>query len=566
MFGTSSGGTEMFRGSSQAQPAFGASSTQPSSFSFGSTNNTSNNAWDSSTNTNTIAQGSGSTLGTSSSQPFTLSGSALNPLTLAQNPASDGGIFGSSTANTTSNNTFGGNTTSSNAFGGNNSGIFSTLNKNNSALGATSASGGNIFGKPAGATSTSIFGNNTSQPSTQSGLFGSKPVGQTGGLFGGVAQKTQSTDNGLLGTSNTQNTQSNTSSGLFGQSGTTGGTSGGLFGNTNQSSNQNSSFSLNKNQTQNNTGLFRSNNLQPFFGWSNYQAPDSGQKSTLSSNLQLNLAIPSQTPKNLSNYTPAINDQIIKLKEQWDPSSSKCAFKTYLYNRFSEQEVAVLLQQPRPANESPEDWENAMAYRPSALHYPVKVSSFTEVAQRIEVQLDHVAKSRVLLNNIYEQLNQLSSKHDLDNTTRILKAKVRHAKLSRRLLRLATVLAVLKLKGYPMLPEEEEMSKQFQVLNSRLSDPNGPLGKLSDLYARLAILKSRSEDMSAHMESSIQSINSGLAPFVTEKDGSTEIVAANEHTINQLTKLLYKQQVGLSYLNDVVEKDLEKVKNEKKST
>lgn len=271
---------------------------------------------------------------------------------------------------------------------------------------------------------------------------------------------------------------------------------------------------------------------------------------------------PAKTQQSSSTYTPAINDQLIKLKEQWDPNSPKCLLKTHLYNKFTEEEMAVLMQQPRPANETPEDWDHAMSNRPGPLYYPVKVTSFSEVAQRIEVQLDHVAKGRILLNKINDELTQLLSKHDLDNTTRIMKAKVRHTKLARRLLRLATILAILKLKGYPLLPEEEEISKQFQALNAKITDPNAPVSKLSDLYARLAILKGRSEELSTHLESSIQTMNGGLKSVTNGSrevsgEGSTQL----DLIISLLTKLLYKQQVGLSYLNEVLQKDLAAVDN-----
>lgn len=236
--------------------------------------------------------------------------------------------------------------------------------------------------------------------------------------------------------------------------------------------------------------------------------------------------------------------------------------KTHLYNKFSEEEMNILMQQPRPANESPEDWDNAMLNRPGPLYYPVKVTSFSEVAQRIEVQLDHVAQGRILLNKINDELTQLLSKHDLDNTTRIMKAKVRHTKLARRLLRLATILAILKLKGYPLLPEEEEISKQFQALNAKITDPNAPVSKLSDLYARLAILKGRSEELSTQLESSIQAMNGGLKAVTNDSrevsgEGSTQL----DLIVSSLTKLLYKQQVGLSYLNEVLQKDLTAVNN-----
>lgn len=203
-----------------------------------------------------------------------------------------------------------------------------------------------------------------------------------------------------------------------------------------------------------------------------------------------------------------------------------------------------------------------MSNRPSPLHYPVRISSFLDVAQRIEVQLDYVAKSRILLNNINEKQTQLSSKHDIDNSTRILKAKVRHAKLSRKLLRLATILAILKLRGYPLLPEEEEISKQFQALNGKITDPNGSVGKLSDLYARLAILKGRSDDLSSQLETSINNMNGGLNNVMNgDKDTEGGIVRSDDQNyvdqvVKLLTNLLYKQQVGLSFLNDLVQKDI----------
>ena len=249
-----------------------------------------------------------------------------------------------------------------------------------------------------------------------------------------------------------------------------------------------------------------------------------------------------------NNYTPAISDQLLKIKEQWDPLSPKLALKTHFYNKVSDNEISAVLNQPRPQNETPEDWDAAMLNRPSASYYPVKVTSYSDVAQRVEVQLDHVAKSRVVLNEILQKQSALSSKHDLDNTTRILRAKTKHAKLLRRLLRLATILAVLKLKGYPLLPEEEELSKQFDLLNGMISDPNSPLGRLNDIFARVTILKERSEELNRQFDTTVRSMSS--------KD---EDEVNNEEIIKKVSQLLLKQQVGLNHLNKVIAEDTEKV-------
>ncbi|EMG48807.1 hypothetical protein G210_0575 [Candida maltosa Xu316] len=424
-------------------------------------------------------------------------------------------------------------------------GLFGGANTSNS------TTGGGLFGsKPAGTTTGGgLFGgaSNTATSNT-GGLFGSKPAGTTGGLFGGAQQQQQQPSGGLFG--GAQQNQQQPSGGLFGGAQQQQQPSGGLFGGAQQQ--PSSLFSTNT-----------TNNAQPSFGWSQLPKTTTNTQATNAFNGQFGSNTNQQVNADPNTYTPAINDQLTKIWEQWDPNSPKCALKTYLYNKFSDQEINILLNQPRPANESPEDWDNAMMKRPGPNYYPVKVTSFNDVAQRIETQLDHVAKSRVLLNNINQNLDNLSSQHDLENTTRILKAKARHTKLSRRLLRLATVLAIIKLKGYPLLPEEEEISKQFDLLTSKLNDPNSSIGKLSDVFARLAILKERAEDLNYQFDHSINLLNNSLNETENSKDKISP-TGNSEEVINKLSKILLKQQMGLNYLNDVLEKDIDSVKNIKK--
>lgn len=219
--------------------------------------------------------------------------------------------------------------------------------------------------------------------------------------------------------------------------------------------------------------------------------------------------------------------------------------------------MQVLMNQPRPQNETAEDWDSAMKSRPSNLHYPIKITSFSEVATRVQVQIQHVAKSRTILTDINEKLQALSAKHELDNTTRILKAKAHHTRLSRRLLRLATVLAIVKLKGYPLLPEEEETSRQFEILNSKLSDPNSPLSKFTDLFARVMLLKERAEEFTHQFNDSLMGMSeenqNGAKPDENIKDEDDQTSAL----INKLARILMKQQMGLNYVNEVLSQDQE---------
>lgn len=488
---------------------------------------------------------------------------------------STGGLFGGSAANAPAP-SFGGQL---NSAGGNNTtgGLFGSK--------PAAPAGGGLFGSSTNTSAGSgtgaapgggLFGGSTSSGTTGGGLFG-KPAASntTGGLFGGQQQQQQQQQQqpqqqqqsgGLFGSS------APSTGGLFGSSNAAAPATGGLFGSQQQQQPQQ--------QQPSSGGLFGSNSStlnssQPSFGWSSQQSQSQPQQSSQSglfnnsantsttnnnstnfNNINNSNNINNTTHNNIVNsYTPAINDQLLKIKEKWDPNSPKCALKTHFYNKLSEQESQIASQQPRPTNESPEDWDAAMQSRPSHLYYPIKITSFTEVAQRIEVQLDHVAKSRVILKEIDDKQSQLSSKHDLNNTTRILKAKSKHTQLLRRLLRLATVLAILKLKGYPLLPEEEEISKQFEILNAKLSDPSSPLGKMNDVFARLAILKDRLEDLAYQFDSNIKAINEDHeATSTTESEGNS-----NDETIQKLSKLLLKLQIGLNHLNGVLEKDMDVV-------
>ncbi|KAG7663288.1 NUP57 [[Candida] subhashii] len=486
------------------------------------------------------------------------------------NAPSGGGLFGQQTNTGTS--TTGG-------------GLFGNKPATGGLFGQSSqqpATGTGFGGAPAAAsTGTNLFGGGASNASANTGgLFGNKPAttGTTGGgLFGSTGATGSNTSGGLFG-SNPQGATptSAPSGGLFGASsggtgfGSAGTTGGGLFGNKPAApsgglfgSQQPQQQQQIQQQQQPSGGLFgnnTTNNQQPSFSWSQPQQPQSTLFNTSATgagfgtnpNMQSSAA-------NVNTYTPAINDQLIKISEQWDPNSPKCALKTHLYNKFNEQEIAILMSQQRPANETPEDWDNAMMKRPGIAYYPIKITSFSDIAQRIETQLDHVAKSRVLLNTINEKQNALSSKHDLENTTRILKAKARHTKLSRRLLRLATVLAILKLKGYPLLPEEEEISKQFDLLTAKLNDPNSSVGKLSDIFARLAILKERAEDLNYQFDHSINTLNGGLNVGEQTEQKVKDQAGNTDELIKKLSNVLLKQQMGLNYLNDVLEKDKESV-------
>lgn len=595
--GTQSQGSGMF-GASQPAPAFGANTNSTGGGLFG---NNSNNT----TNTNTNSTGGGLFGNSNSStQSGGLFGANSNASTTASSQPS-GGLFGqkpaASGATGTGGGLFGSTSGQSNAPSG---GLFGQQR-------SSSASGG-MFGSAANTSNTNnpqstqtggLFGNNSNNNTQSGGLFGNNSNTntqntntntntQSGGLFGNNNTNTQS--GGLFGNNNNNSTQSgglfgNTSNsggnsgGLFGNNSNTqasqpGGNTGGMFGNTSTQNNQSGGLFGNNSNTQSG-GLFGNNSQQGQSGFGN-NTQSGGLFGNTQNNAQPNAQGFGQgsgqgfgnnlllSDRDKSVYTPSINDQLIKIKEQWDPNSGDCKLKTHFYNKLNENDLQILLNQPRPMNESPDDWNKAMSERPNNQYYPIKITSFSDVSNRIETQLDHVKKSRYLLNLINENQSKLSSKHDLENSIRIKNCKTKHLKLSRRLLKLATTLAILKVRGYPLLPEEEEISKQFELLNSKLNDPNNSLSKLNDLFARLTILKEKSDSLNYQFNNSINLMSDNLMNDNIMTDGTkpedeendkpdNEDQNTHEEFITKISKLLLKQQKGLNYINEILQKDLD---------
>ncbi|KAH9864074.1 hypothetical protein J1614_010007 [Plenodomus biglobosus] len=218
-----------------------------------------------------------------------------------------GGLFGQQNNQTSTTSAFGANNASTNTggglFGGGSTGAFGQNNQTQpqaqtsgglfgggSAFGqnnqqnqpkpgglfgastTTPATGGGLFGQSNTQTQPSggLFGGSTTtNNNTGGGLFGQKPAATTGGLFGGnTAGNTGQSSGGLFGGLGTQNnTQQNTSGGLFGSQNNQQ-KPGGLFGGS--TSNTNTGGSLFGNMGQNNNqqstmggSLFSSQNQQP---------------------------------------------------------------------------------------------------------------------------------------------------------------------------------------------------------------------------------------------------------------------------------------------------------------
>lgn len=539
-------------GFSGSNNGFGNKPAGSTGFSFGQNNN----------NTNTQPSASG--FGFGGSQPN--SGTATT------------GGFGANQAT----NTFGSNQQSSTGGG---------LFGNKPALGSLGSSSTTASGTTAAG--TGLFGQQTAQPQQSTiggGLFGNKPTTTTGGLFGNSAQNNSTTSGGLFGNkvgstgslmggNSTQNTSNMNAGGLFGAkpqntTATTGGlfgskpqgstTNGGLFGSGTQNNNTLGGGGLfgQSQQPQTNTapGLGNIVSTQPSFAWSK---PSTGsnlqqqQQQQIQVALQQTQAIAQQ--QQLSNYPQQIQEQVLKCKESWDPNTTKTKLRAFVYNKVNETEAILYT---KPGHVLQEEWDQAMEKKPSPQTIPIQIYGFEGLNQRNQVQTENVAQARIILNHILEKSTQLQQKHELDTASRILKAQSRNVEIEKRILKLGTQLATLKNRGLPLGIAEEKMWSQFQTLLQRSEDPAG-LGKTNELWARLAILKERAKNISSQLDSKLMVFNDDTK----NQDGMSKGTGEESNDrINKIVEILTNQQRGITYLNEVLEKDAAIVKKYKNKT
>lgn len=539
-------------GFSGSNNGFGNKPAGSTGFSFGQNNN----------NTNTQPSASG--FGFGGSQPN--SGTATT------------GGFGANQAT----NTFGSNQQSSTGGG---------LFGNKPALGSLGSSSTTASGTTAAG--TGLFGQQTAQPQQSTiggGLFGNKPTTTTGGLFGNSAKNNSTTSGGLFGNkvgstgslmggNSTQNTSNMNAGGLFGAkpqntTATTGGlfgskpqgstTNGGLFGSGTQNNNTLGGGGLfgQSQQPQTNTapGLGNTVSTQPSFAWSK---PSTG--SNLQQQQQQQIQVPLQQTQaiaqqqQLSNYPQQIQEQVLKCKESWDPNTTKTKLRAFVYNKVNETEAILYT---KPGHVLQEEWDQAMEKKPSPQTIPIQIYGFEGFNQRNQVQTENVAQARIILNHILEKSTQLQQKHELDTASRILKAQSRNVEIEKRILKLGTQLATLKNRGLPLGIAEEKMWSQFQTLLQRSEDPAG-LGKTNELWARLAILKERAKNISSQLDSKLMVFNDDTKNQDSMSKGTGE---ESNDRINKIVEILTNQQRGITYLNEVLEKDAAIVKKYKNKT
>ncbi|EAA35831.3 hypothetical protein GE21DRAFT_636 [Neurospora crassa] len=238
-------------------------------------------------------------------------------------------------------------------------------------------------------------------------------------------------------------------------------------------------------------------------------------------------------PGSQTTYQKPIPEQIQVITQKWDPTNPNCAFKTYLYNKVDEH--AAPLYQPGP-NDDPKEWEEALAKKPGPNYIPVLCAGFPAIVARLLLQRRVITEFNNKLHAINASLDEILSRHDLEHSVRALKAKRRHAELSKRCLALASRVQVLRNRGYALSSDEDELKQKLAKIDKHIQDP-ALSARMEELWSRLIILRGYADNLRDEINK----------PGFAESDGLDEEVEA------KAKKILEDYEKQLQHLKQQVE-------------
>ncbi|KAJ8700611.1 hypothetical protein PTI98_003624 [Pleurotus ostreatus] len=383
--------------------------------------------------------------------------------------------------------------------------------------------GTNLYGAPAQQT----------QPAAPGGLFGSKPAGSLFGQ-GGLSINTN--------TSQGNNTNSNSLFGSVGQS-----TqqqqqqqqqqpaANNIFG---QPQQQGGQTSFGSNLGQSTIG----NPTNSLFGGSNLGSSTLGNlgQSNLGASSLLSRA-PSSTQQNQPDSAQAqfakLTAQIEAIANAWNSSSPECRFQHYFYNFVDPNQVSLYGRPPNTANEAL--WQQAVRENPDpSCHVPVLAVGFDDLRQRVEAQAQKASEQQEQLKKLKTGLSNLTQRHSLSNSSRLLRAASSQTQIMHRLLTLIQHLHLLipSLRSSAIRPEEEELRGKLEEIEEELKRGRGK-GKINELWALVGAINAAKERATGGGSNS-----------------SGEWVVVDEEGLSQIAGVLSEQQAGLIHLTKILQK------------
>ncbi|KAJ1973039.1 hypothetical protein H4R35_004339 [Dimargaris xerosporica] len=231
-------------------------------------------------------------------------------------------------------------------------------------------------------------------------------------------------------------------------------------------------------------------------------------------------------------------DQLMLLKEYWNPQSPLCQFKHYFYNLVDPVQVHLYTC---PPDHDPALWDQAQQANPDpTCLVPALAIGFEDLKRRADQQQQEAQAHQVKLAEIGDTLAHLNTKHTVDTVAKIAEFRRRHREQLHRILRLMKLLQVLRYRGQTLRPEEEIMRVRLEALLNELVKPGQLQRKAQDLWAQSQNL--------LLMQKSRQVYST---PF-----GHIRYEVTNPTDLENCVNLLDNYQAGLARMTALVQQDL----------
>lgn len=179
--------------------------------------------------------------------------------------------------------------------------------------------------------------------------------------------------------------------------------------------------------------------------------------------------------------------QLMELKESWDPGSVNCKFRRYFYNKVEEMEVG---RYQCALNENRYMWEEAQKNNPDRKQMvPVMVTGFEELRMRMKYISEQVEGYNNVSVQIDEKLEKLGGAFD-SKVKRLREIKRRHGGIEQQMLKLNKNLQILKMYGQFLRAEEEGFKVRQESVGKGIYGSGGvkqQMLKLQNVIERLKL-------------------------------------------------------------------------------
>ncbi|KAF9953056.1 hypothetical protein BGZ70_000381 [Mortierella alpina] len=417
-----------------------------------------------------------------------------------------------------------------------------------SLFGATPASGAPAAGGLFGATASSaapatggFFGAAQSTAPAAGGLFGSTAPAASaaggGGLFGTPATSTGG--GGLFGNPTT----STAGGSLFGGMQSSAPATGGLFGATAPAAGGFGTSAFGAKPATG--GMFGSTTGAPATGSLFGAAPKPFGNNTLGASTSNAPALPSfgsslaSGPRQqyvIGNVKPQIPvwQNLLYIKNAWDPTHPNCQFKHFFYNFVHPDDVN---KYGPPPNVDVYEWRQALEECPDReCMVPALAVGFEDLKKRMECQNDMTDMQRIKLDEIEVKMNEIMQFHLLQTASKVREFKRRHIQLAQRVLTLMKRVQILRNRGVPIRADEEMLRVRLENALEQLRNPAHFRGKITELWAQIQILKDSKR----------------LHPT-----GSYDV--SDEAQLEVIGKVLQDQQAGLQHITAILQQDMQDI-------